>query len=87
MTHRTGHCYTVRAGMEYVTATPTCHRATCSKNIWGSKGDVKSSVSTGKVTSDDWTALPYNMQALLIVVRIPKATRDLSILQSVQIGP
>jgi len=77
----------VRAGTDYATATPTRHRVTCSTNIQDSKGDVKSSVSTGKVTGDEWNALPYNMKALLIVVRIPKDARDLSSQKSVQIGP
>jgi len=56
MTHRTGHCSTVRAGTDYVTATLTRHRVTCSTNIQSSKGDVKSSVSTGTFTGDEWTA-------------------------------
>lgn len=70
-----------------LTATPTRHSATCSTDIQGSEGDVMSSVSIGKVTSDYWTDLPYNMKALLNVVRIPKIARDLSNLESVQIGP
>lgn len=78
MTHRTGHCSTVRAGTDYVTtATPKCRRATRSTNVQGCKGYVNSSVSTGKFTGDDWTALPYNMKAPLIVVRIPKTAGDL----------